>query len=623
MSGLEVVGVVLGVFPIVIKVLENYQDGYDTLRDFAHFRREFTHLVNELNREQIIFRQQVEATLRSITDSEFELKEMMDNAQSERWKSRDLHYRLKRKLCGDGEYDNYQSSLKAIHDNLSGMAKRLNTFESIVSKDDPGQAPTSALMTQRLQKPFRRLHFVMRKKRWREQIVDLGRQIDRVGKLFGEAEALAPARQSRGSSSTSSHQIFAQARTQASSLHQAIVKAFICDCDGPHAFKLIMAKQAKSMADPKTPKSLSRVLKVSFPLCNRSWATARTVLEDKDAWCSFDTTMLSHVEENNPFLTEPSPGDRESFISSSSKSAPSTLPSIFSESTSTILDTPASSVLGSPPPHSSRKSSYAQPQVPSPGRPFPPLPAQNLCQLIRTPRDSVSVAYLNDGCGSYHVFNLNPEFSLTSADVDHVVNLQNVLVHQPSDELSQATSPLSRRHRMSIAVTLAYALLELYPSPWLPRSISKMDVYFFQRKNGEIMTQHPFVVCESSSVQQSGPLFPSKEGFADHSNALLALGIVIMELWFGQTLESRPFYREHCDKDGNEKPYTNFTAALEWQQKTIDEGGVALRDITNRCVRGNFGPSVMDLTDLGSVKAVHDEVVKPLEGIVGYMWPVT
>jgi hypothetical protein len=45
-----------------------------------------THLVNELNREQIIFREHVEGALRFLTESEFELKETMDNVHGERRK---------------------------------------------------------------------------------------------------------------------------------------------------------------------------------------------------------------------------------------------------------------------------------------------------------------------------------------------------------------------------------------------------------------------------------------------------------------------------------------------------------------------------------------------------------
>ena len=95
-----------------------------------------------------------------------------------------------------------------------------------------------------------------------------------------------------------------------------------------------------------------------------------------------------------------------------------------------------------------------------------------------------------------------------------------------------------------------------------------------------------------------------------------------MELWFGQTIESRSFYKDHCDDGGKEKAFTSFTAALEWQKKTIDEAGVTLHNITNRCIRGNFGEPVLDLNNVSCVKAVHDQVVKPLEGMLGYIWPV-
>ncbi len=47
---------------------------------------------------------------------------MMDDARSERWKSPHLALELQRKLCGDGEYENYRASMWAIHDNLATMS---------------------------------------------------------------------------------------------------------------------------------------------------------------------------------------------------------------------------------------------------------------------------------------------------------------------------------------------------------------------------------------------------------------------------------------------------------------------------------------------------------------------
>ena len=57
---------------------------------------------------------------------------MMEDTNNERWKSPDLALKLQRKLCGDGEYANYQASMGTIHESLAGMSKRLQAFEVLV-----------------------------------------------------------------------------------------------------------------------------------------------------------------------------------------------------------------------------------------------------------------------------------------------------------------------------------------------------------------------------------------------------------------------------------------------------------------------------------------------------------
>ncbi len=479
----------------------------------------------------------------------------------------------------------------------------------------------------RLQQRFRKLQFVMSKKRWRQQIVDLGRQIDRVGKLFGEAEALAPARQSRGSVT---HQAFGQVKSQASSLHKAIVNALACTCDTPHAFKLIMAKPSKLLGARSESNPASRILKVSFPLCSRSWATSRTVLEEQDSWHSFDTTMISHPEASPPFFAGSDNRKSLGSISSGSRDGRSTAWSLDSGSTRTDATTPMSLASGrcTPPLMESPQPYLGEPIIPalSPGSAIP-VPFHDLCSIVRSSRGDVGVGYINDGRGSYHILTTDPAFSFTSAEIDRVVSLGEILADQDTTSGHGATpsTGLPRRHRMSIALTLAYAFLELFPTPWMPRTFGKINVYFFQRKDGKIMIENPFFLCEPSSPRQGPHVAPASTAYeesVDDSNALLALGIVIMELWFGQTIESRSFYKDHCDETGKEKAFTSFTAAMEWQKKTIDEAGVTLHDITNRCIRGNFGEPTMDLSNGSCVKAVHDQVVKPLEGMLGYIWPV-
>ena len=635
---MEAVGLALAVFPLVISLLEHYQDSCEKLRDWVFFRREFAKLLNDLNREQIIFRQHVEGTLRSITDSEFAIMEMMDNAQDSRWNSAELTLRLKRKLCGDGEYDNYLLSIQLIYDNLAAMSDRLkrcgssvssrpgiNTIEgSLAHESMPGKhdlAGPTARKRHEIQKQFRRLQFSIGRKRWQEQVVDLGRQIDRVSKLYVEAEALAPARQSRHS--VAMHQAFKLAKRQASSLHEAINRAWACGCKDPHAFKLLMDRRRRAAASQR------RSLTVSFPLRPRAWAMPEVSLEEGDGQCVFETTMVSSAD-SVARSSSSLPAARElrgSVSASSNVSSPS-----LARTISTTLSTAgASSTLASEGLYSLEGSSSRWGPLSVITVPDSLVRIKDLCQAIHVGDEGGSVGYLEDGQGFHHVFHTSRSFSFTSGEIDQVINLERILTRAAERQKGGQSGgggtatpgpELSRRHRMSIALTLAYAVLEFYPTPWLSQFRGKVDVRFFRRKDGEVLTEHPFVLCEAA-VERRQPRgdFGTADREADHSNVLLALGILIMELWFGQTIESRSFWRKYCDGEGRETEFTSLMAAMEWQKKAKDEGGVVLDEVVSRCIRGNFGLAAMNLNEAECVGAVHDHVVKPLEGLFSYCWP--
>ncbi|KAK3364661.1 hypothetical protein B0T25DRAFT_493605 [Lasiosphaeria hispida] len=625
MSGLEAVSLALAVFPLVIGLLERYQDGCEKLRDWVLFRREFAKLVNDLNREQIIFRQHVEGTLRSVANSEFEMVEMMEDAQDPRWKSDELTQRFKRKLCGNGEYENYLFSIKSIHENLADMSRKLKRCGS--SDDLSGAA---ARKRYEIQKQFRRLQFSIGKKRWQEQVVDLGRQIDRVGKLYVEAEALAPSRQSR--TSTTVHKAFRLVRCQAASLHKAISKAWTCGCEDSHTFQLLMDGRSRVAASQRLTR---RPLTISFPLRSRAWAMPEVSLDDGDSWCAFQTTMVSPADSGSPFLAIPAglPRGPGSFLSDAS--SPSS-----TRTASTTLSAASTSATRS----SGSLSSHER--LPSRGRsvsvitvPDNPTPIKDLCRVIRVGDGDLSAACLEDGQGSYHVLRASPPLSFTSAEVDRVVSLERILTSvterrggaRGGDQTAAPAPELSRRHRMSIALTLAYAMLELYPTPWLPQFCNKTAVHLFQHRDGQVLAEHPFVLCEATVRHQHGDPDPDPDPDSDaravsresdHSNALLALGIVIMELWFGQTIESRSFWDKCCNGQGNETEYTSLMAAMEWQKKAKDEAGVVLHDITSRCIRGNLGLATINLYEAECVDAVYDYIVKPLEALLSHCWPM-
>ena len=133
MSGLEVAGLVLGLFPIVISAIDSCERGYGVLADWKHFRREFTEVSNRLRGQQILLRQHIEVALRSIVDSESSLTAMMDKPGSTAWQESELTSRLKMKLSGTEEFDTYCFTLNTTYVLLKKLDKRLQVHGNVVS----------------------------------------------------------------------------------------------------------------------------------------------------------------------------------------------------------------------------------------------------------------------------------------------------------------------------------------------------------------------------------------------------------------------------------------------------------------------------------------------------------
>lgn len=130
-------------------------------------------------------------------------------------------------------------------------------------------------------------------KSWRE----LWKGSGSVGKILGGAEDLSQARQSRGLSIS---QGFKRVKSHVASLHEAIGKSWTCACQDEHVFKLLLGDRAKQI--PSEPETGSRAFRVAFPLRHHLWTKPHTLIHQKDAWCTTDTTMvpLAECQQTSP-----------------------------------------------------------------------------------------------------------------------------------------------------------------------------------------------------------------------------------------------------------------------------------------------------------------------------------
>ncbi|KAJ4401585.1 hypothetical protein N0V85_005499 [Neurospora sp. IMI 360204] len=154
----------------------------------------------------------------------------------------------------------------------------------------------------------------------------------------------------------------------------------------------------------------------------------------------------------------------------------------------------------------------------------------------------------------------------------------------------------------------------------------KNNIYFSVNQDGSVNTAMPFLISRNNSACTSNTKSkkdtePAEEPTShtsrphDHGKILLALGTLILELWFGQPLESQPSWEANFGPNGQETEFTKFNAAATWQRMIADRGGPELHNITRRCIYGNFGLATQSLEDAELIKAVYENVVVELQRV--------
>jgi hypothetical protein len=455
---------------------------------------------------------------------------------------------------------------------------------------------------------LKRINFTLSQRRRESLLNELEKQNNDIQNLLGNSDRLEPMRRKRKSTIP---KFFQRIRNQAYSLHSALGGAWKCDCSESHATKLLLEKRVVKDKIGWVDSNDSVAVKFILFFCpdpepNAQWYATEIVVAEP-------SVCLGH---KSPQRTES--GRRSSSATYTGSrldiNAMSQGPSTGSAKYSRRSDSGSRSVsfLGS--------STGSTLSAPSEG-----FEIIDLCSTLKQlPKAPQFLGFLKDKTDQYFAISIETERKLSPVDTASVLTLESLLIMTAATERKGTVSDIAipRRARLKIAVTLANSVLQLHSGPWLPEIWTKRDIYFFRNSDGVINTNHPLVLnhFQSRPDGTSKPVL-SPIGFKtqrSHSGnpCLLSLGIVILELWFNQTLESQPFRKDFLGPDGKENEYTNFNTALKWQEMTMEEAGPDLYNPTRRCVYCAFGAASQDLEDDELRKAVFDEVVQPLERLL-------
>lgn len=105
MSGLEIAGLVLGAFPILLNVRDYYKRGRQPLDEFLHFENELVDLLDDIDHEKMVYEYTMNELLKSITCYRLDGNAMLHDIDHPNWKNPIIEEALRDRLSV--QYDRF------------------------------------------------------------------------------------------------------------------------------------------------------------------------------------------------------------------------------------------------------------------------------------------------------------------------------------------------------------------------------------------------------------------------------------------------------------------------------------------------------------------------------------
>ena len=178
-------------------------------------------------------------------------------------------------------------------------------------------------------------------------------------------------------------------------------------------------------------------------------------------------------------------------------------------------------------------------------------------------------------------------------------------------------SKLSRKQRFRLAQILASSMLQLQTTPWINDPLDKEHIFFY-RKGSEILADQPYTRHSFPPDRDTFKGTPDEKPetrFAARSStrrSLVHLGILLLELCFGQVIEDQTEIRSQYLLDGKAHNDTDYLTARDWIYEVGEEAGEEFENAVKSCVLCNFDAK-LSWSDTNFTQSVYAGVVQPLE----------
>ena len=123
MSGFEVAGVVLAVFPLLVNGLQRFAEGVETIKSWKRYHRELSNYVRTLETQGTYCQDTIEELFDGIIHSDDEYNALKEDPGGALWRQPQYEGQLRRRL--NHSYKNYMETMINMLETLKDVRRRL------------------------------------------------------------------------------------------------------------------------------------------------------------------------------------------------------------------------------------------------------------------------------------------------------------------------------------------------------------------------------------------------------------------------------------------------------------------------------------------------------------------
>ena len=123
MSGIEIAGLVLGSFPIMLNCLDYYRQGFEPLEEWWNFREHFVAFVDDIGHQMMRYNENMVRLLHPIVVESDSLTALVQNAKDPRWTDGSLTHPLEQRLAS--EHGRFLRIIQRMEEEVGDLKKLL------------------------------------------------------------------------------------------------------------------------------------------------------------------------------------------------------------------------------------------------------------------------------------------------------------------------------------------------------------------------------------------------------------------------------------------------------------------------------------------------------------------